>query len=490
MKLIDWVMERLLGKDINTMVDTKAKERLAAASSLSAPSAEGIQWRKLTGNDERSLLPVTQDRMIEIAFYLAETNPLAGWMVDVTTAFILADGIPFEAKNEDTKAVLDGFWYDPVNKMPLYFPKHVNELQIFGELCFPAFTAKQTGRVRLGYIDPARIDMVVTDPENVRMIIGVLTKSWTGMIGGNAVNTEAKKYRVILPEDADYILSPAAQRLRDQFTDGECFYWGINNVTNSPRGRSSFLSIADWLDVYEQFLFDYSDKWPQFNSFVWDLMVTGGDGNDIKEQLKNFSKKSGSAFGHNEKVTLSAITPDLKSADAKEGARLFRNHIMGRWGFPEHWYGGGGDVNRATASEMDLPALKIMSQKQLAVKYVLEDMLDYQIRQARNARYLRVTDDEAKYTTTTPEMGSKDIAKMSTAAQQMGTACVVAETQGWVDKDTARKIFASAVAFTGVDMDFGEIKKNLEEEEANKGYEDYKNRKKDNKHNLKIVEGE
>lgn len=467
-------------------------ERISAASSsLSAPSAEDIQWRKLTGNDERNLLPVTQDRMIEIAYWLIETNPLAGWLVDVTTAFILAEGIPYEAKHPETKAVLDGFWHNPVNRMPLYFPKHVSELQIFGELCFPAFTAKQTGRVQLGYMDPARIDMVITDPENVRMIIGVLTKSWTGIIGGNSVNTEPKQYTTILPEEAEYMLSPAAQQLREQFTDGECFYWAINNVTNSPRGRSSFLSVADWLDVYEQFLFDYSDKWPQFNSFIWDLQVDGGDDTAIKEQLKNLSKKSGSAFGHNEKVKLQAVTPDLKSADAKEGARLFRNHILGRWGFPEHWYGGAGDVNRATASEMDMPVLKIMSQKQLTVKYIIEDMLGYQIRQARDARYLRVSDDDAKFSTSTPEMGTKDIAKMSTAAQQMGTACVTAEMQEWVDKDTARKIFASVVSFTGVDMDFDEIKKNLERQNENKGYEDYKNPEKETaKPDLKIVEGE
>ncbi|MDD5348447.1 MAG: hypothetical protein PHT59_07530, partial [Candidatus Omnitrophica bacterium] len=439
------------------------------------------------GNAERDLLPVTQDRMTEIAYWLVETNPLAGWLVDVTTAFILSEGIPFESKNEDVQKVLNGFWNDPVNRMQLYFPKHVNELQIFGELCFPAFTAGQTGRVRCGYVDPAYIDQVITDPENVRMVIGVLTKSWTGNIGGMAYYSDPKKYRTILPEGADQVLSPTAQQIREQLTDGDCFFWSINNVTNSPRGRSSLLSIADWLDVYEQFLFDYGDKWGQFNSFVWDLLVTGGKAEDINEQLKNFSKKSGSAFGHNEKVTLQAVTPDLKTNDALEGARLFRNHILGRWGFPEHWYGGGGDVNRATASEMDTPTLKIMSLKQLTVKYIMEDMLGYQVRQARNARYLRVSDEEAVFSTTLPEMGTKDISKMSTAAQQMATAVVTAEIQDWVDKDTARKLFASIVSFTGVEMNFDEIKKTLEEQGSTKGYEDYLKREKGKKPPLEVV---
>ena len=99
---------------------------------------------------------------------------------------------------------------------------------------------------------------------------------------------------------------------------------------------------------------------------------------------------------------------------------------------------------------MDQPALKVMSQKQLNVKYILEDMLGYAIRRAREARYLRVSDEDAVFTIMTPEMGTKDIAKMSTAAQQIGTALVSAEVQGWLIGPA--EVFASVVAFTGVDM--------------------------------------
>ncbi len=487
MKLKEWATQKLFGKKIDDLV---ADHLTAASSSLSAPTIEGIQWRKLTGNAERDLLPVTQDRMTEIAFWLVETNPLAGWLVDITTAFILAEGMPYESKNKQVQAVLDGFWNDPINRMPLYFPKHVNELQTFGELCFPAFTAQQTGRVRVGYVDPAYIKQVITDPENVRMIIGVLTKEWIGNIGGAVYKADPKCYRTILPDEAEHVLSPVARQIRDQLTDGECFFWSINNVTNSPRGRSSLLPVADWLDVYEQFLFDYSDKWPQFNSFIWDLKVEGANAEDIKEHLKNFTKKSGSAYGHNEKVTLTAITPDLKAADAETGARIFRNHILGRFGIPEHWYGGGGDVNRGTASEMDRPAVKILSQKQLTVRYIMADMLGYQIRQARKARYLNVSDEEATFSIITPEMGTKDISKLATSAQQMATAVVTAEIQGWVDKDTARKIFASIISFTGVEMNFDDIKTSLGDQDATKGYDDYLKRGGSKRPPLEVVTNE
>ncbi len=456
------IKDKLIDAFFGSTIESKVKERIKAASILDAPTVEDLKWRRLTTNANRDLLPITQDRMIEIAYWLHETNPLAGWLIDITTAFIMAEELPYESKDEEIKAVLDGFWNDPVNRMDLYFPKHVSELHIFGELCMPAFVAKQTGRVRLGYVDPAQIDIVATDPENVKMQIGVITKPWTGLVGGFQINQDPKKYRTVLPEEAEYVLSPTAKQLRNQFTDGDCFYFSINNVTNSPRGRSSLLSVADWLDAYEQYLFDFADKWPQFNSFVWDILVQGGNEDDIKKQVANFSKKSGSSFGHNEKVTLSPLAPEMKAMDAETGARLFRNHILGPFGYPEHWYGGGGDVNRATASEMDMPAIKMLSYKQNYVKFALMEILGYQVRQARQAGYLRAPGD-ATFSVTTPVMQAKDVSKFGAMVQQVAAALLTAESQEWIDKETARKLFAAMVGFLGVDIDLDEVKKALAE---------------------------
>jgi hypothetical protein len=487
-------MSEAISRFLNAEVETRLAMRIAEEKALqeaakppiqiraasyadalgSDTDPDGTVWRRLTTNPGRNMLPMLQDRMIEIAYWLWETNPVAGWLIDITTAFILSEGMPFEAKNGDTKACLDEMWNDPINRMPLYFPKHVNELHIFGELCLPAFTAQQTGRVRYGYIDPAQIKDVVTDPENVKIPIGVLTKGWIGEIAGYAVNTEAKKYRTILPAEAEYVLSPAAKTLRNHFDSGECHFWAINNTTNSPRGRSSLLAVADWLDAYEQYLFDFAEKWPLMNAFVWDLLVEDGDPEEIKKQVALFNKKSGSVYGHNQKITLEASAPEMKAVDAQTGARLFRNHILGRFGYPEHWYGGGGDVNRATASEMDLPALKMLGQKQLAVQYIKEDMGGFQIRQARDARFLRVSDDDAKFSVSTPQMATKDVAKQGAYIQAIASGLMIAENQGWVDKGSAQMIFgATTEQVSGIRLDLEQVKRALDEQREKKGYEDY-----------------
>ncbi|TAN60745.1 hypothetical protein EPN18_07970 [bacterium] len=449
------------------MIETQVKERLKAAT-VAELEKEDIGWRKLTGNASRNLSPLKQDRMIEIGFWLWENNPLARWIIEIAKDFILAEGLPYETKHKDIKTVLDDFWSDPLNKMDLYLEKHVRELFIYGELCFPVYTGKQTGRVRLGYTDPAQIKEVMTDPENAKMVIGIMLKGTLGL--------EGRKLRTILPEDAETIVSPAARRLRETYTDGECFFFAINNVTNSPRGRSELLSTADWLDAYEQFLFDYADKWPLMNSFVWDLLVESGDEAAIKKQMDAFTKKPGSIFGHNEKVKLSASAPDLKAVDAETGARIFRNHILGSHSYPEHWFGGGGNVNMATAVEMGTPAYKALSSKQRYVKFILESILHYVVESARKARYLTVTDEEARAVSIiTPELTTKDVAKYAAAIQQVTAALATAELQGWIDKDTARKIFALAIGHLGAEIDSTEVKKAVDAEAVAKAHVDYTN---------------
>ena len=106
-------MSEAISRFLNSEVDHRVTQRLAeekarqeaakptvqirAASytdALGSPDADGTVWRRLTANPDRNMLPVLQDRMIEIAYWLWETNPLAGWLIDITTAFILAEGMP------------------------------------------------------------------------------------------------------------------------------------------------------------------------------------------------------------------------------------------------------------------------------------------------------------------------------------------------------------------------------------------------------------
>lgn len=448
-----YLIERFLGGAI----EQKVQDRLPAA--VDSSLAE-IGWRKLTGSATRQLPMMSQDRSIEVAYWLWKTNPMARWIIEVVVAFVVAKGTPYTCENEEVKKILDDFWFDSINRMDQHYENFVRELRIYGEQCWPVFVAEHTGKVRLGYIDPAQIDQVIPDPENVKVKIAVQLKGATAGQG--------RTLRTVLDADAEDFLSPSAKALRESCPD-RCFYFNINALTNEMRGTSDLFTVADHLDGYEQFLYDSSEKYARFNSFYWDVTVDGATAEELEKQRATYTPPSnGGAFLHNEKVTSEPKSPDLNSLDSDKAARLHRNHILGAVGIPEHWFGGGGDVNRATASEMDAPSIKMIEAGQEKNKNMLETVMDFVIAQALEASYLKVPEDEAyDYELQTPEISQKDVAKLSTMLRDITTSLVAAQTQGWIDGPTAQKAFAYFMAFIGYEYNSDSI------ETTEPGYEDY-----------------
>lgn len=445
-----------------TAIERQVQERLPAAVS---DQISMIGWRKLTGAPTRELPMMDQARALEVAYWLWKTNPMGKWIIEVTTAFVAAKGLPFTCKNDQVKEVLTDFWNDPVNRMDMHWENFVRELGIYGEQCWPIFTAEQTGRVRLGYVDPAYIQEVLPDPHNVKIKVGLTVGSHDG-------SCVPRRLRIVLDDENEAFLSREGRALRESFSDGECFFFTVNALTNEMRGTSDLFTIADHLDAYEQFLFDSAEKYAQFNAFFYDITVEGADDKKLQEERERYQPpKTGGAFIHNEKVKTEAVAPELKAADAEKAARLHRNHFLSALGIPEHWAGGGGDVNRATAAEMDAPARKMIEARQEKVKNMLEVMFDCAIARALKARYLvGVPEDELySYEVQTPEISDKDVAKLSTMLGQTAAALTAAETNGWISKEEAAKAFAYFLAFVGYEYDPAA-------QETAPEYADYQNR--------------
>jgi hypothetical protein len=446
-------------KMFSASIETAVQERLPAAVSSQISM---IGWRKLTGAPTRELPMMDYSRAIEVAYWLWKTNPMGKWIIEVITAFVTAKGTPYTCKNEKVKKILDDFWFDPVNRFDLHWENFVRELGIYGNQLWPVFVSDNAGRVRLGYIDPAYISTVYPDPENVKIKIGVEVSS---------IDSSAKlrRLKIVLGEENATFLSPAGQELRDSFVDGECFFFTINALTNEMLGTSDLFTIADHLDGYEQFLYDSSEKYARFNDFFYDVTVTGADEEKLEEHRTRYTPpKRGGAFIHNENVKSEAVAPDLKAADAQEAARLHRNHILGSIGLPEHWFGGGGDVNRATAAEMDAPAQKIIESRQTRVKNMLELMIDYVIEKAAEHGMLNgVLEEELfDYEVQSPDTNEKDVAKLSTMLTQVASSLSIAEVNGWISTEEAAKAFAYFLAFVGYEY--------TPDAEDAVGYEDYK----------------
>lgn len=425
---------------------TGVKFREAYGSTI---DADEDQWRKLTGDVNRDLSPLTQSRMREMAVYLWESNLLGNRIIELMVAYLLAEGVRLSSDDPDAQAALDAFWRDPINQMDAKLPKKVRELALYGEQCYPVFVNAHSGAVRLSYLDPALIETVVVDPDNVEQPIGIVTaKDKRG---------QARRYRVIVNGDDADLFTARTQAIRETFTDGEAFWFTVNDLSNSRRGRSDLLAQADWLDGYDQYLFGELDRANFMRAFMWDVTLTGATPEEVEQRARKISApKPGSVRVHNEAETWTATTPDLKAQDSAEGARLFRNHVLGGATIPEHWYGGGGDVNRATGESMGEPTFKVFSMRQRQVRLMLETIGTYVLRRqalARKGSEPAADDPAIQCEAVFPELTARDTSKYAAALQQVVVAAGLALDKGLITQATAVSLVNSVAGRLGVEID-------------------------------------
>jgi hypothetical protein len=402
--------------------------------------------------------------MIQIAAFLWDTNPLAHSLLEITRDYVVGKGITVSSKNPDVDRIIKRFWNDGSNQMDLKMGQRVLQLGLFGEQIYPAYVSDNLGLVRLGYIDPYLVERVLCDPDNPELLIGVITRSMQGL--------EGRRYKIILNPDQEAILSPGAIKERATFTAGEVFYFSVNRLSNATRGRSDLLTLLDWLDGYEQFLWEDLDRVTNhLMTFIWDVTFKGLTEEQITKKLVAMrAPRRGSLRGHNENVTWQAVAPDLKSAEVHNLAQTFKRHIIGTgMRFPLTWFGDPEDSNRASAGEMNDPPVVKLSARQLQILTMIKELLRYQLTQAR----LRGTlaDDQVALMdpsgsqigepvdlhdaveVTAPEISTKDTAKLATAMSQLSTSLMIATQEGWLRKETAARIYASVATQLGPEID-------------------------------------
>ncbi|ABE50963.1 hypothetical protein [Methylobacillus flagellatus] len=453
MGLFDGMVE-LWGKVTGAQAASEEAEtsfREAAGFTIDADDGE---WRKLTGDSKRDLPQITQERMREIAVHLWRTNLLGNRLIELPLAYLLAEGVEVKTQDEATTKTLRRFWRDPINKMEIKLPKKLRELSLYGEQCYPTFVNEASGHVRLGYLDPGLIATVVADPDNPEQPIGIITaKDKKG---------QARRYRVIVngPED---VFTQRTQEIRQTFADGEAFFFKINDLSNSMRGISDLLSQADWVDGYDQFLFAEVERINNLRAFIWDVTITGATPEQVASRAKEITAPApNSVRVHNDQEKWKAEAPNLNSADTSNTGRLLRNHILGGGTIPEHWFGGGGDVNRAAASEMGEPTFKVFSMRQKVAKSILEEIGTYVLRQECIAVLGQEPDeDDPAYEVEVifPEMTSRDTSKYASALQQVIVAVGIAIDKKLLSEETGLSLIGTVSGRLGIEID---VKSELE----------------------------
>ncbi len=473
MGIKEYFVDRFLRESIETSVQTKVSERVQemAYEITGDPDADSTLYRRLTAA-ERDLSPVVHDRMLDIAYYLWLTNPAAKDVIEKYVDFVVGEGITITADNPDVQSVIDAFMED--NNREDGFEGDVRDLGLYGELIFPVAVNEADGFVDLGYIDPKEVKSVNYSKDNRLKAESITLKG-----------TPAREERTLKVIDKDR--DPESPTLG--MLVGEVFYFSINRPRNVSRGVSDLLCIADWLDAYDQFLFNFVEGSGFKNAWIYDVTLEGMNDKEIQDYArKQKPPKPGTIKYHNEKVKWETCSPELKAKDNTDAARLIRSMVHWGSGIPEHWAGFGDFANRATAGEMAEPPIKRLTRRQNYIKTIIRKVIRFVIDQAAIAQKIKgVPADAAErrdllsFKVNMPEMSAKDTGKIAQALSAATQSLVLAVQQGWLRDSTATRVYATMASQLGADIDsdeeIAELEKQKEEEDSTPSINDEKVRK-------------
>lgn len=443
--------------------ETVNTERLVEAAGANiADDTSG--WTKLSSDNNRDLGPVKRQRMQKVSAFLWQSNLIANRLIELPVAYLLAEGVKLTNAEPDYQAVLDKFWKDPINDMDNKLEKKVRELSLFGEAFYPAFVNEITGHVRLSYLDPARVQDVVFDPDNPEQPIGVITH--------RDQKGRYQRYRIIIngPED---VFTQRTQAIRAQFTDGDLFYFNINAFCNKGRGHGDLTAQADYLDLYDEFLFGEGERAQALRAFVWDVTLTGADQAEVDRRAAQITPPGPNSVNvHNDREKWQAQSPTLNSGDTEVIGKLFKNHILAGATMSPHWFADGSDVNRANGESMGEPTLKILTLRQQKIKNMLITMATYALRQyeiANGSGEPELNGNVYWSNVEFPEITAKDTSRFAAALGQVVGSLVIVISEGLMTEETALKIIASISGQLGVAFDAAD-----ELEAAKKVFDDKK----------------
>jgi len=417
-------------------------ERAAEEVAIAEASPLGLQgeidpdphlWRPLSGQPDRALPQVTQERAAELSFYAWQSNPLGYRLVELTAHYVYGDGIRLRAADDSVQAALDRFWDDPVNKMDKRMKGFVRSLSIFGEVILPVFKGG-AGKVRIGYIDPSKVAAVVLDEHNALEIDRIAVRQGKG-------DSKPQMLKAVRWDD------DAGRRV------GDVAYWSVNRAPNSSRGRSDLLPVVDWLDGLDTFLISALDRIQIQNSVAWDLVVDGANQQQLKELVKKIPPPRPNMIrAHNNRTKWTAISPNIDGGDLTEFGKMLKVWIGTGMGFPPHWLGEPGDSNRATASESGAPVTESLRGRQDEVRCLVHDLLEFVLDEAIEAGQIDA-DVDRTFEVVMSTIWASQTDRIATATQSLAFSLASAEESGWITNGEAGSIFRHAVAQIGIDLE-------------------------------------
>lgn len=439
------IWQRIFGPDPEPQTIVVAQEAIA-------PVDPDDHLYRATQHGLRDLTGPVLNRAQNISIDLYRKNPLANRIIKIYTSYMAGDGFAISCDNPEVQAVCDEFWNAERNQMPINHRRFARDFLLNGEAPHPV-AIDETGNTTVGYIDPYLIDHVTTNKNNRLILEQVLLNT-----GGQGETLDiVRRVEDPLEEDAGLLT-------------GEVFLWLYDRIGGATRGTPFLLPAIDWLDAYDQTLWEMLERMKAARAFFWDVEVDGGaaEVEDAKTQWGTTAPRSGSVRFRSNAMRVAAEQPNIGIGEDVSGARYLLRHISTAAGLAPHWLGEPEDANRSTAEQMDKPVLKALEETQagwqINTTSLLQYVVDRKVAAGMLPRIVERHDEQGQPTgdmvpasstveVIVPALTDNEMAAAAASLFQVAQAFAQLDMIDGIDRETIRNVVRRALPALGIPAD-------------------------------------
>jgi len=381
---------------------------------------ENLGWTPLTVGG-RDLPTHSQDRMMQIATHLYRRNPIAHRIIEVMKAFVIGEGVLVKAKDPAVDKIIQRFWLDRRNNWRRYLRERVVSFSIHGEALYPAYVNEVNGAVQLGAAHPSIIESVWPNIRNMYEAEEIHTKEGKDA-KGEAVGQQKLQ---VIKVDTEVRLPNQSPNPNFMKYGGDVFFFGINKPMEGLRGTSDLFAIADWIDIYDQFVFNRAQRQAYMSQFLWDIKVEGADAAELDKRLAKLilqekKQRAGRLYLHNEKEERKPMSPDMQADDATQDAQTFMHMIWGGSGLSSQAFGdpGGG---RMAGGDVNEWVFKTLADRQYVWRDILLEIFDFVLDQAEIHGEKSIVGKDRFIEIYMPKISMRDLQRLTQSLRNLGS---------------------------------------------------------------------
>jgi hypothetical protein len=367
-------------------------------------------------------------------------NPMARRIVELTSAYVVSDGITLGSDYGPLQRFINAFWWHPLNDMPARLIPWCDELTRTGEL-FPVLSRAADGMSYVRMVPASEIDGIKWLPGDYE--------------------SETAYHRVDIADPAGkWWTGPHAP---DAHTATQLMlHYAVNRPVGCTRGESDLAPILIWLKYYTRWLEDrVRINWA---SRVW-LWFVKVPTNKVRDKQTQYARppEPGSIIVHDEGEEWDIKFPRVAAGEASADGKAMRYMVAAGAGVPLHMLSEADGTNLATAEAQNDVTARHYRQRQQAFARILVDFTlhaynHWRTSQPRPPRPCTPFD----FTVALPEIMPADNAALATAGRDVVT--MLATLRGQLAQagipltdDLHRRTVEMAMRFAGEILDPDEI---------------------------------